>query len=178
MKKILLLCCLLLGLPTAALAANEKIDPATYICAELVALPTTDGQPPLFEALQIDGFASAAQGGTAAHPEIMAPLLSQVYEACQSQPTEKMLTLWEKAREALHVAEDGPWKADKTTCRDYAANEEDGSGFLVWLDGYNRQKSGTSASVLESNDTVNAYLEACNQKPEALMLDVMRESAR
>lgn len=178
MKKILLLCFLLLGLPAAALAANEKIDPTTYICAELVALPTTDGQPPLFEALQIDGFASAAQGKTVADPEIMAPLLSQVYAACQSQPTEKVLTLWEKGRETLPVAEDGSWKADKTRCKDYAANEEDGSGFLVWLDGYNRQKSGKPASVLESNDTVDAYLEACGQKPEALMIDVMRESAR
>ena len=37
MKKWLLCCCLLLALPLAAQAEDEKIDPANYICAEFVA---------------------------------------------------------------------------------------------------------------------------------------------
>ena len=49
---------------------------------------------------------------------------------------------------------------------------------MIWLDGYNRQKSGKPGSVLESDDTLKAYLDACSKKPEALMLDVMRESVK
>lgn len=37
MKKWLLCCCLLLALPLAVRAEDEKIDPANYICAEFVA---------------------------------------------------------------------------------------------------------------------------------------------
>ena len=62
--------------------------------------------------------------------------------------------------------------------KDYSANEDDGSGFVIWLDGYNRQKSGKPGSVLESDDTLKAYLNACSKKPEALMLDVMKESVK
>ncbi|MGE9984326.1 hypothetical protein [Desulfovibrio sp. SGI.169] len=175
MKKMLLLCCLMLSLPVAARAADEKIDPATYICAELVAA-SVSGQPPLFEGLQIDGYAAAAQGQTVADPAIMAPLLEQVYAACQAKPTEKMLTLWQEARKNHPAPDDSPWRADKTTCKQYSDNEDDGSGFVIWLDGYNRQKSGKPGSVLESDAALNAYLEACAKKPESLMLDVMRES--
>ncbi len=178
MKKLLLLCCLLLGLPVAAQAADEKIDPTNFICAELVAISSTSGQPPLFEGLQIDGYAAAAQGRTVADPAIMAPVLEQVYAACQAKPTEKTLTLWQEIRKTHAVADDGPWRADKTTCRQYSANEDDGSGFVIWLDGYNRQKSGKPGSVLESDAALNAYLEACARQPERLMLDVLRESVK
>ena len=176
MKKLFILCCLMLTLPAGAQAADEKIDPSNFICAELVAISSTSGQPPLFEGLQIDGYAAAAQGKAVADPDIMAPLLEQVYAACQAKPTEKVVTLWQEARKNQPVTADGPWRADKTTCKDYKANEDDGSGFVIWLDGYNRQKSGKPGSVLESDDTLKAYLDACSKKPEALMLDVMRES--
>ncbi|MDY3810633.1 hypothetical protein FYJ44_08275 [Desulfovibrio sp. PG-178-WT-4] len=177
MRKLFMLCCLMLSLPVAAQAADEKIDPATYICAELVATGVS-GQPPLFEGLQIDGYAAAALDKPVADPNIMAPLLEQVYAACQAKPTEKVIPLWQEARKNQAVADDGPWRADKTTCKQYSENEDDGSGFVIWLDGYNRQKSGKPGSVLESDDTLKAYLDACAKQPEALMIDVMRESAK
>lgn len=132
MKKLFILCCLMLTLPAGAQAADEKIDPSNFICAELVAISSTSGQPPLFEGLQIDGYAAAAQGKAVADPDIMAPLLEQVYAACQAKPTEKVVTLWQEARKNQPVAADGPWRADKTTCKDYNANEDDGSGFVIW----------------------------------------------
>ena len=55
MKKWLLCCCLLLALPLAAQAEDEKIDPANYICAEFVAQGAVSQDPPVFQALQIDG---------------------------------------------------------------------------------------------------------------------------
>ncbi|MDR2744983.1 MAG: hypothetical protein LBB66_07325 [Desulfovibrio sp.] len=177
MKRLLIVCCIVLNLATTV-SAGEKIDPADFICAELVALPTTTGEPSLFEALQIDGYVSAALGSPVADPQIMAPLLEQVYVACQAEPAEKVLTFWKKGRETFAFATDSPWQADKTTCGDYAANEDDGSGFLIWLDGYNRRKNSLSASVLESDDTVNAFLDKCRQRPQALMLDVMKESVK
>ena len=67
MRKLFKLCCLMLSLPVAAQAADEKIDPATYICAELVATGVS-GQPPLFEGLQIDGYAAAALDKPVADP--------------------------------------------------------------------------------------------------------------
>ncbi|MDR0816603.1 MAG: hypothetical protein LBN28_04350, partial [Desulfovibrio sp.] len=168
MKKLLLLCLLTFSLTWPALA-DEKIDPAAFICAELVALPTTTGEPSLFEALQIDGYASAAMGNTVADPQIMAPLLEQVYLACQTEPTEKVLTFWQETRKTMPNTDESPWRADKTTCGDYSANEEDGSGFVIWLDGYNRQKSGKPASVLESDATLNAFLKSCADQPKTLL---------
>ncbi|MGE9986390.1 hypothetical protein [Desulfovibrio sp. SGI.169] len=173
MKKLLLLCCLMLSLPVAARATDEKIDPSAYSCAELVATGGF-GLTPLYAGLQIDGYAAAAQGQTVAYPTII-PLLEQVYAACRDRPTEKALTLWQEARKNHPAPGDSPWRADKTTCEQYDT-EDDGSGFLIWLDGYNRQKSGKPGSVLESDAALNAYLEACAKKPESLMLDVMRES--
>lgn len=176
MKKLLILCCLMLALPAKLQAADEKIDPAAFICAELVAIASTSGQPPLFEGLQIDGYVAAAQGQTVADPGIMAPLLAQAYAACQAKPTEKVATVWQAARKNQTVSGESPWRADKTTCKDYSANEDDGSGFVIWLDGYNRRKSGKPGSVLESNETLKAFLDACAKKPAALMSDVMQES--
>jgi hypothetical protein len=177
MKKLLIFCCIALNLSTTV-SAGEKIDPTDFICAELVALPTTTGEPSLFEALQMDGYVCAVLGNPVADPQIMAPLLEQVYVACQAAPAEKALAFWENGRETFAIADDGPWRADKTTCGDYAANEEDGSGFVIWLDGYNRRKNNLSASVLESDAKLNAFLDNCRKRPQALMLDVMRESVK
>ncbi|MBE6441023.1 MAG: hypothetical protein E7022_01660 [Desulfovibrio desulfuricans] len=179
MKALCLFCCLLLGLPAAAQAANDKIDPAGYICAELVTQPMTEGgEPPIFTALQIDGYASAKAGNPVADSETLAPMLGQVYAACQAKPTETVLSVWQEARKTFPAAAESRWRADKTTCRDYAADTDNGSGFVIWLDGYNRGKSGKSASVLNDDATLNAYFDACAKKPDALMLDVMGESAR
>lgn len=177
MLKTLLLCCCALLVAGNAVAADEKIDPANYICAELVAA-TVSGEPPLFEALQLDGYAAARAGAPVADPALMAPLIQEVYDTCQAAPTEKVLPLWEKARKGRVVADEGPWRADKTTCKEYAANEEDGSGFVIWLDGYQRGKSGESGSVLKSNESLDAFLDACKRQPDALMLDVLARSAK
>jgi len=179
MKKMLVLCCLLLGLPVAAQAENDKIDPSAYICAELITQPMTEGgKPPIFEALQVDGYVSAKMGNTVADPETLPPMLGQVYAACQADPTKKVIDVWQTARKTFPVDTDSTWRADKTTCKDYAANTDDGSGFVIWLDGYNRGKTGKPASVLVSDDTLKGYLDACGKKPDALMLDVMAESAK
>jgi hypothetical protein len=107
----------------------------------------------------------------------MAPLLSVAYLACLYAPTEHVLTLWQKGREIVLVDESSQWKADKTTCGDYAANERDGSGFVIWLDGYNRGKNPQTSSVLESDAKLNAFLDKCKKQPQALMADVLKENA-
>ena len=177
MIKFLLFCCAGLAFSTMTWA-GEKIDPAAFICAELIASPTTTGEPPLFEALQIDGYVSAAHDNIVADPRIMAPLLEQVYVACQAAPTEKVLTFWQQGREAFAIDEKSPWRADTTTCGDYAADEDDGSGFLVWLDGYNRQKNAQTVSVLTTNESLEAFLDSCKKQPKALMLEVMKEQSK
>ena len=177
MLKKLLLCCCALALTGTAASAEDKIDPATYICAELIAA-TTSGEPPLFEGLQLDGYAAAKAGAPVADPALLQPLLLEVYDTCQAVPADKVLPHWVEARKQKVAATDGPWRADKTTCKDYAANEEDGSGFVIWLDGYQRGKSGAPASALESNESLDAFLEACKKEPDALMLDVLAESVK
>ena len=179
MKNMLILCCLMLGLPVAVQAGNDKIAPSAYVCAELVTQPIAEGgQPPIFEGLQIDGYVSAKMGNPIADPETLAPMLGQVYAACQVDPTKKVATAWEEARKTFPVDTASTWRADKTLCKDYTANPDDGSGFVIWLDGYNRGKSGKSASVLVNDETLKAYLDACAKKPDALMLDVLAESAK
>lgn len=177
MRKTLLLSCCALVLAATCASAEEKIDPAGYICAELVASAVT-GEPPLFEGLQLDGYAAGKAGQPVADAEVLAPLLLEVYDTCQAAPGDTVLPHWEKARKEKFVASDGPWRADKTTCKDYAANEEDGSGFIIWLDGYQRGKSGSRASALESNESLDAFLEACKGRPDALMIDVLAESVK
>ena len=161
MQKLLSCCCLcalLTGLPLTAKAANAKIDPESYICAELVALASTESDGPLFEALQLDGYAAAALEQDLAVPEALAPLAMQVVAICQAV-----------------FPRGGPWQAERVPCKTYNDNPDEGSGFPVWLDGYNRQKSGTTASILENNETYQSFLQACSRKPEARMLDVLRE---
>ncbi|MDE7242345.1 HdeA/HdeB family chaperone, partial [Desulfovibrio sp.] len=126
----------------------------------------------------LDGYAAARAGAPVADPALLQPLLLEVYDTCQAAPADKALPHWEKARKEKPVAADGPWRADKTTCKDYAANEEDGSGFVIWLDGYQRGKSGQPASALESNESLDAFLEACKKQPDALMLDVLAKSVK
>ena len=79
MKKWLLCCCLLLALPLAAQAEDEKIDPANYICAEFVAQGAVSQDPPVFQALQIDGYVSSNIGYTVADPQAINVLVPQAY---------------------------------------------------------------------------------------------------
>ena len=67
MKKWLLCCCLLLALPLAAQAEDEKIDPANYICAEFVAQGLTHRK--MAEVLNERGIA-AAKGGLWTHGQV------------------------------------------------------------------------------------------------------------
>lgn len=166
------------GLVFAApvLAAEEKIDPATYICAELLAASAT-GEPPIFEALQIDGYVAGKSGSANADPDILPPILDYVAESCSTNPEEKALPHWVKGRVDFPPAS-GDWNADKTTCADYNANPDDYSGFVIWLDGYNRGKTGKSASIFADQATLDRFLAACAANPKRIMLDVLNANAR
>lgn len=160
-----------------ALAADEKIDPATYICAELIAA-NIDGQPPIYEGLQLDGYYSAQKGYPEADASILASMLVEVSDSCASQPAEKALSHWEKARENHLTEQSGLWNANKYTCADYAADPDEGSGFVIWLDAYNRAKTGKSASVLASQEAIDNFIDVCKANPQRLMLDIINETAR
>ncbi len=181
MKKLSLVLCALLGLAGVAHAGSDKIDPSGYICAELVALTTTDPEPPIFEALQIDGYASAAEGAVVTPtPDLLFSLVLHVNNLCQKKPGEKVLTLWRDVRSRLPLPADGEWRADTTTCKDFNDNPDNGSGFIIWLDGYNRGSNGKGSgpSLLESDAKINSFIEACKAKPEAKMIDVLREQVK
>ena len=86
-RKLPYLWALLLALPLAAQAEDEKIDPANYICAEFVAQGAVSQDPPVFQALQIDGYVSSNIGYTVADPQAINVLVPQAYLMCQEQPT-------------------------------------------------------------------------------------------
>ena len=177
MKKHLFVVLFLLALASPVLAGSDKIDPANYICAEYVTTVSIEHAPPLFEGLQIDGYASAREKMPVADPQILPPVMLEVYALCQSQPEAQVLPLWQKVRSRLAVAPDSSWRADRSRCEAYNSNPDDGSGFVIWLDGYLRGTDGSSASVLTSDLDLNAFLEMCKREPKKLMLDAMRESA-
>lgn len=168
----------LLVLPGSALAANDKIDPATYLCAELVSNELVlQNQPPLFEGLQMDGYVSASISKETASPDTVFGILSQVVGWCQSNPTEKVITPWQQMRSTGPDPE-GEWVASKTTCADFALNQDDASGFIIWLDGYNRKLQNTDKSILNSDDDVRAFIDACLLSPKKTMLQVLQETAK
>ena len=173
------ICLLALGLclAPAARAADDMIDPASYICAELIAA-SLDGQPPIYEGLQLDGYYSAKKGLADADASILAPMLIEVSDSCASQPADKALAHWEKARANYPVEAGGVWNAKNYTCADYADNPDDGSGFVIWLDAYNRGKNSGNASVLSSQEAIDNFVEACKANPKKLMLDVIKEMAK
>ena len=177
MKKIfwLSLWCILLALP--AYAEDEKITPQTYICAELVA-SSVDGQPPIYEALQLDGYNAAQTGQKVADAMSLGPILLEVFDSCTAMPAEKALQHWKMARQHHPADETVPWRPDKTTCADYAKNPDDGSGFIIWLDAYNRAKTGKDDSVLKDQQTLDAFLDKCNASPKRLIIDVLNENAK
>lgn len=158
-------------------AADDKIDPETYICAELVAA-NLDGQPPLFEGLQLDGYYSAKKGKPFADAAILAPMLIEVADSCASEPADKALTHWEMARKNHPESTDTQWNADTYTCADYVANPDDGSGFVIWLDAYNRGKTGKTASILSSQEAIDTFVAECKANPKKLMKDMINQTAR
>ena len=177
MKKIFWGMLFFLLLPFPADAADEKINPSNYICAELIA-SSVDGQPPIYESLQLDGYNAAQSGQEVADALSLGPVLMETFDSCSALPTEKALQHWKTARKHHPVDESSPWRPAKTTCADYAANPEDGSGFIIWLDAYNRAKTGKDASVLKDQDTLDAFLDKCNSSPKRLVLEILDESAK
>ena len=163
----------LLSFPAAtAFCADEKIDPNTYICAELIA-SAVDGAPPIYEGLQLDGFAAGKAGSPIADPELLQPLLLDVFDSCSAEPADKALAHWEKSRATYVVNSESPWRADKTTCADYAKNPDDGSGFVIWLDAYNRAKNSSNKSVLTDQETLEKFLDSCSRTPDKLVIDAI-----
>lgn len=178
MKKILCIAFVAILLGTMPVfGADEKIDPKTFICAELLAT-ITDLQPPLYEGLQIDGYAAGLTDRVVADPASMEEMLLKVYDSCSAKPAETVLAHWQELRKDIPAATEGPWRADRTTCGDYAANEDDGSGFVIWLDGYQRAKTGKTASVFTDQATLDHFLAQCKANPGKLMIDVMMENAK
>ena len=167
-----------LALPAAVRAEDEKIDPTTYICAEYVALASTQSAPPLFQSLQIDGFVSSNIGKTVADPRMVMSLMARTYAVCQRDPTAVAADVWQEMKLELSDPQDEHWKADATTCRQYNDNPDDGSGFVIWLDGYNRHSNVTEKSVLDDQKTLDAFLAAYKKKPDARMIDVMQETLK
>ena len=178
MKKVLIFCCVFLyGLTLQAYAGSDKINPADYICAEYVATISVEHAPPLFEGLQIDGYAAAKEGKTITDPRILPPIMLEVYALCQSQPEALVLPLWQKVRSRITFPKVGEWQADKTTCEQFNLDPDDGSGFVIWLDGYNRGKNSNDASILKSDLDLNSFIESCKREPKKLMRDVMLKNA-
>lgn len=181
MKRVVLFstfCTFVLFLAQVSFAGSDKINPDEYICAEYLTAVSIEHAPPLFEALQIDGYTAAKMDKTVANSRIMPPIMLEVYALCQSQPEVKVYPLWQQVRSRLPVPEDGLWRADRTTCASYNAAPNDGSGFIIWLDGYIRGKYNTSASVLKNDRDLNAFFEGCKRQPNALIQDVMRKYAK
>lgn len=174
--KLAILLALALLWPACA-QAGDKINPEDYICAEFLATGALT-ESPIFEGLQIDGYYSAANGQKVADPALVWQMLEQIFMECGKKPEEKVLTLWTAARKAQHAPEQGRWQADRTKCSDYNSDEDNGSGFVIWLDGYQRQLSGKGDSILESDEKANAFTAACKKNPDVLMLDLIREQAR
>ena len=178
LKKVLLAALALVCVPNLVLAANEKIDPETYLCAELVSNETLlQGEAPLFEGLQLDGYASAAVNMDVASPDAVHIILNEAVNWCQERPTDKVYSIWQQMRATGPVPE-GDWNATTSTCADFALNQDDASGFIIWLDGYNRKANNTTKSILNSDADVRAFIDACLLSPKRTMLEVLQENAK
>lgn len=175
--KYLVLPMLLLGLAAPCHAADEMINPANYICAELVAA-NVDGEPPIFEGLQLDGYYSGQKNLPYADASILGDMLIEVADSCSAKPADKALAHWEMARKNHPAENSAIWNANTYTCADYAANPDDGSGFVIWLDAWNRAKTGKTASVLSSQEAIDNFLELCKANPQRIMRDVINENGR
>ncbi len=156
MKEALFAALLALCLAAPALPPATKIDPETYICAELLA-SNTSGEPPLLKACRwkaMPAQKAAARSwptsfchGTYAYLDIRhLPGRADRHEFC---PTGT------RSGKNLPIATEGPYRADKTTCGEYYADEDNGSGFLIWLDGWQRAKNGRQDSIFENQATLD-----------------------
>lgn len=175
--KILAMALLAFSLTVAgAFAADEKIDPQSFICAELLLLNTA-GDPPLFESLQMDGYVAGKTGALGADPDSLVSILMLVSAECSDKPADLVEPLWEAARQLDSYPPESRWQADKTTCAEYAENPDDHSGFVVWLDGYNRGK-GSEKSVLANQQAIDNFVKVCRAAPEKLILEAIQLTAQ
>lgn len=168
---------LLVALCGPSHASNDRINPADYICAELVTAPGLSPEPPLFPALQLDGWVAAELGEEVASPEVVMLLVGQAYQICLTKPADKVVEHWKELR-SIAPSPESKWKATKTTCREFALDSENASGFIIWLDAYNRQVTGSSKSILNTDEDVQTFIDACMLSPNRTMLEVLRETAK
>ncbi len=177
-RLLLLALVFVLSFQGQSMAANDKIDPATYLCAEyLTNEAVMQGQPPLFEGLQIDGYVSADVNMDIASPDTVHVLLGQVFLWCEKRPDAPVISVWKQMRATGPVPQ-GDWNAKKSTCADMALNIENASGFIIWLDGYNRRLQNTTKSILNSDADLQGYIDACMLSPSRTMLEVLQERAK
>lgn len=178
LRSMLLCAVVLLCTPALTQAANDKIDPTTYLCAEYQTNENVlKGEPPLFEGLQIDGYASAQVNMDIASADTVHVLLGQIYMWCEKRPTDTVLSGWKQMR-ATGPTPLGNWNARTSTCADMATNMEDASGFIIWLDGYNRALQNTTRSILNSDEDLQGFIDACMLSPSKTMLQVLQEQAK
>ena len=90
----------------------------------------------------------------------------------------QVLPHWNGSGKNLPIATEGPYRADKTTCGEYYADEDNGSGFLIWLDGWQRAKNGRQDSIFENQATLDRFLAACKNAPDKLIIDVIGETLK
>lgn len=160
-----------------AYGEDEKIDPETYICAELSAR-NVEGTPPIFESLQIDGYVSGKAKQPVADSYTLGEMTLEVSNSCEAAPGDKVAKHWQEARKNHPIDDRQIWRADKTTCAEYNSNPDDGSGFVIWLDGYWRGQTGKASSILADQETLDKFIAACKANPSKLMLDVLAENAK
>ncbi len=178
LRHMLLSALALLCVPALAQAENDKIDPATYLCAEYQSNEAVlRGEPPLFEGLQIDGYVAAEVGMDIASADTVHVMLGQVYMWCQNRPADPVVTGWKQMR-ATGPVPIGDWNAKTSTCADMAMNPDDASGFIIWLDGYNRALQKTTKSILNSDADLQGFMDACMLSPSRTMLEVLQEQAK
>lgn len=178
-RKLLLSLVLVLSLPALALADNDLIQPDGYLCAELISEPgIMKGEPPLFQGLQVDGWVSAEIGQDIASPDTVQVVLTQAYVWCQKNPGVKLVQPWKEMRTTGPKVQQGQWNARTSTCRDYALAPDDASGFIIWLDAWNRRTQNTARSILKSDADIQEFIDACMISPQKKMIDVLREHAK
>lgn len=157
---------------------NQRIDP-DYSCAEYVALALTESEGPVFQALQIDGFVSAELGTTWVDPDIVKAMMQNVFLVCQEKDhlSNPAAFEWENIKKNVADPPERPWDADVTTCAQYAEDPDNGSGFLIWLDAYNRRYNATDRTILDSDADIQACIAACASRPNDRVLDVLKDVA-
>lgn len=174
MKKIIGCLAILFFTTTAYAEEKKQIDPEDIICAELNTAMLIDNTPPLEIILQMDGYASAEHNIKIADKEVLNLIFLDVISQCKSKPEAKVLPIWSKAVQNYDRSEKSEWNVEKSTCKQYLENEDDGSNFAFWLDAYNSKINKNTKSVLESPQSFERYFNTCKANPDKLMYEAMK----